>query len=69
VKDFADKIVWLLDHPEERQRMGEIGRQRVERQLAWKYSVENLIAAYERVFAKSRGRARYAARGAAPIAE
>ena len=69
VKDFADKIVWLLDHPEERQRMGEIGRQRVERQLAWKYSVENLIAAYERLFAKSRGGARYATRGAAPIAE
>src|SRR5207237_5166433 len=23
VSDFADKILWLLDHPEERQRMGE----------------------------------------------
>jgi len=48
VEDFAAKILWLLDHPEERKRMGEIGRRRVERELAWKFSVENLLAAYER---------------------
>jgi glycosyltransferase involved in cell wall biosynthesis len=52
VKDFADKILWLLDHPEERQRMGAFGRRRVEEQLAWKYSVKNLIAAYDRAFEK-----------------
>jgi glycosyltransferase involved in cell wall biosynthesis len=50
VNDFADKVLWLLDHPEERQKMGEIGLRRVEQQLAWKYSVENLLAAYEGVF-------------------
>lgn len=48
--DFANKILWLLDHPEERQRMGQFGRKRVEQQLAWEYSVGNLLAAYERVF-------------------
>jgi glycosyltransferase involved in cell wall biosynthesis len=48
VEDYAAKILWLLDHPEERQRMGEIGRRRVETELAWKFSVENLLAAYER---------------------
>jgi glycosyltransferase involved in cell wall biosynthesis len=46
--DFAAKILWLLDHPEERKRMGEIGRRRVETELAWKFSVDNLLAAYER---------------------
>jgi glycosyltransferase involved in cell wall biosynthesis len=46
VADFADNILWLLDHPEERKRMGEFGRQRVEKELAWEHSVENLIAAY-----------------------
>jgi glycosyltransferase involved in cell wall biosynthesis len=46
VADFAGKILWLLDHPEVRSRMGEFGRRRVEEKLAWKYSVENLIAAY-----------------------
>jgi glycosyltransferase involved in cell wall biosynthesis len=48
VADFALKILWLLDNPEERKRMGEFGRKRVQERLAWKYSVENLLAAYER---------------------
>jgi len=52
VEDFAAKITWLLDNPEERKRMGEFGRRRVEKELAWEYSVQNLLAAYERVFAK-----------------
>ena len=30
VADFAAKILWLLEHPEERKRMGEFGRRRVE---------------------------------------
>jgi glycosyltransferase involved in cell wall biosynthesis len=52
VGDFAAKILWLLDHPEERKRMSEFGRGRVEKQLAWKFSVENLLAAYQRASAK-----------------
>jgi hypothetical protein len=32
--------------------MGEYGRKRVENELAWDYSVKNLLAAYERAFAK-----------------
>ncbi len=55
VMDFADKILWLLDHSEDRARMGEFGRNRVKQELAWEHSVSNLIAAYERVFQK-RGR-------------
>ena len=52
VNDFADKILWLLDKPEERRKMGEFGRSRVEKELAWKHSVANLLAAYERAFSK-----------------
>jgi glycosyltransferase involved in cell wall biosynthesis len=52
VNDFADKILWLLDRPDERTRMGEFGRQRVKDALAWDYSVGNLVAAYERAFSK-----------------
>lgn len=52
VPDFAAKILWLLEHPEERKKMGEIGRARVAQQLAWEYSVENLLAAYQRAFDK-----------------
>jgi glycosyltransferase involved in cell wall biosynthesis len=54
VADFGDKILWLLDHPEERRRMGEFGRRRVGEQLAWKYSVGNLLAAYERALQVNR---------------
>jgi glycosyltransferase involved in cell wall biosynthesis len=50
--DFTSKILWLLDRPEERKRMGEFGRKRVEQELAWEYSVVNLLAAYKRAFAK-----------------
>src|ERR1700752_4035700 len=53
VGDFADKILWLLEHPDERKRMGEFGQKRVVEHLAWCHSVDNLIAAYERVFEKT----------------
>ncbi len=56
VADFAEKILWLLDHPEERDRMGQFGRRRIEKELAWEYSVQNLLAAYEKAFSKKRGR-------------
>jgi len=52
VPDFAAKILWLLDHPEERRRMGEFGRRRVREELAWEYSVKHLLAAYEVAFGK-----------------
>jgi len=54
VLDFAEKILWLLDHPEERERMGQFGRRRIEKELAWEYSVQNLLAAYEKAFGKMR---------------
>jgi glycosyltransferase involved in cell wall biosynthesis len=56
VTDFADNILWLLDHSEERLRMGEFGRRRVQTELAWDYSVGNLLAAYEKAFTKIRGK-------------
>jgi len=46
IADFASKIVWLLENPDERERMGRLGRQRVDEELAWEYSVPNLLAAY-----------------------
>jgi len=53
VADFAAKITWLLDRPEERKKMGEFGRKRIEEQLAWGYSVPNLLAAYQKALLKS----------------
>jgi len=53
VSDFANKILWLLERPEERQRMGEYGKKRIKDELAWEHSVQSLVAAYERVFSKN----------------
>jgi glycosyltransferase involved in cell wall biosynthesis len=50
VNDFSEKILWLLNHPEERQKMGEFGRRRVQKELAWEYSTGNLLAAYDCAF-------------------
>jgi len=55
VNDFAEKLLWLLDRPEERAKMGEFARNRVEKELAWKHSVPNLLAAYDRAFDKRGG--------------
>lgn len=50
--DFAEKIASLLDDPAARERMGKIGRARIEGGLSWAHSVPNLLAAYDRIFAK-----------------
>jgi glycosyltransferase involved in cell wall biosynthesis len=45
--DFAEKLLHLLEHPEERRRMGEFGRQRVAQALEWRHQAPKLLAAYE----------------------
>ncbi len=49
--DFAAKIIELIDDPEKRATMGGIGRARIENELAWKYEVPKLLAAYGKLFA------------------
>lgn len=48
--DFGKKILYLLDHPEERDRMGKFGRNRVENTLKWDYEEPKLLAAYGDLF-------------------
>jgi glycosyltransferase involved in cell wall biosynthesis len=55
VRSFAEKILWLLDRPEEGKRMGEFGRRRVEQEVAWKHSVPHLLAAYDRALNRAAG--------------
>jgi glycosyltransferase involved in cell wall biosynthesis len=57
IPEFAEKILWLLNHPEERRRMGEFGQERVQQELAWQYSVTHLLAAYERAANRKRAAA------------
>jgi glycosyltransferase involved in cell wall biosynthesis len=59
VTDFAAKIIWLLENPNERSRMGEYGRKRVKEELAWEHSVPNLLAAYKRASTQRANRSSY----------
>jgi glycosyltransferase involved in cell wall biosynthesis len=51
---FARCIDALLDRPAERERMGAIGRDRIENGLSWEHSRVRLLAAYARVLGKGR---------------
>jgi glycosyltransferase involved in cell wall biosynthesis len=51
--DFGNKIVELLDAPERRQAMGEVGRQRFESVLAWEYQKDALLRLYGDLFAEA----------------
>jgi len=53
---FADCVERLLDDPELRERMGELGRSRVAGPLSWTESETALLAAYERVLERRRPR-------------
>lgn len=50
VDDFAEKIMWLLDHPEKREEMGAYGYNRVINELSWSHESKNLISVYRKVF-------------------
>lgn len=50
--DMAAKILELIDDPALRETMGQFGRQRVERELAWPHEAPKLLAAYDALFAK-----------------
>ena len=47
--DFARKIEELMDDPDRRRHMGEIGRERIFSGLAWEHQEGHLLAAYEAV--------------------
>jgi glycosyltransferase involved in cell wall biosynthesis len=50
IKDFADKICYLLDNDRVRLKMGEFGYNRVLNELSWSYEEHNLVSIYKKVF-------------------
>jgi glycosyltransferase involved in cell wall biosynthesis len=52
--DFAEKISALIDDPDARVRMGAMGRKRVLNDLSWSHTEPQLLAAYDRIYAKMR---------------
>ena len=51
---FARALAMLMDDPARRQAMGACGRERVERELAWRYSVPKLLEVYGRLLPGAR---------------
>ena len=51
--DFGEKILALLDDPEERKTMGTLGRERVIHDLQWEQEKTKLIAAYSHLFTRT----------------
>lgn len=52
--DLAKKLIELLDDLELRKRMGNFGRERVEKELAWQHEMPKLLKAYEVLFDATR---------------
>ena len=57
--EFARGLVQLMDDPAKRVAMGPIGRARVENELAWSYSVPELLGVYRTLLPKTK-RSRWA---------
>jgi len=49
--DFGDKILELIDDPDQRMRMSEFGRRRLQDVLAWHHQAPRLRQAYDKLFA------------------
>ena len=54
--DYARNIAQLIDDPDLRSRMGQIGRKRVTEDLSWAHTTPQLLAAYDRIFEKMSSR-------------
>ncbi len=50
--DMARKIAYLMDNPEQREKMGQAGRKRIETELSWAYQIDHLLGAYEALHLK-----------------
>jgi glycosyltransferase involved in cell wall biosynthesis len=53
--DFAKQIALLMDDPERRKRMGEIGRERIEKELGWHHQGQALLKAYKTLLSQREG--------------
>jgi len=50
---FARAIAQLMDDPQRRAALGEVGPRRIKTQLAWEYSIPNLLRAYRLVLPRT----------------
>ena len=52
IKDFADKIIQLIDNPEQRVKMADYGYKRVINELSWDYESIKLINFYKSILSR-----------------
>ena len=50
IPELAECIATLMDDPAQRRELALLGRERVEKELAWEHQVPNLLRTYEKVF-------------------
>lgn len=53
-RDFAEKILYLLDHPDEARNRGQAGKKRIHETLHWGVQKDYLIQAYQSLFFKEK---------------
>jgi glycosyltransferase involved in cell wall biosynthesis len=53
IQDFANKVIYLLDHPEKAKEMGILGYQRVINKLSWTHEKEKLTKFYCDIFSSN----------------
>lgn len=51
-RELAAKLAELMDAPGRRAEMGRIGRERIEKELAWHHQASKLLGVYEQIFAR-----------------
>ncbi|HYQ58439.1 MAG TPA: glycosyltransferase, partial [Draconibacterium sp.] len=53
-KDFAEKILYLIDNPNIREKMAEYGYHRIINELSWEHENKNLVNVYNNLLYKSK---------------
>jgi glycosyltransferase involved in cell wall biosynthesis len=56
VAAYAKEILELLDNPERREAMGQLGRLRIEDELGWPYQREAYVGVYDKFVDRNRVR-------------
>lgn len=52
IEDFASKIVWAINNPEEAKRLGELNRKRVDEVFSWDSSIKKTVEAFKKLTSK-----------------
>jgi glycosyltransferase involved in cell wall biosynthesis len=69
VRSYAEAIVALMDDEQQRVRMGNLGRNRVEQELAWSHQAQAYVGVYRRLLDNGRGVAGESGMAEAPIVD